>query len=641
MLQTGSIINNTYEVIKPIGEGGAGQVFLAWHRNLQKDVVIKRIKDKYVGRINERGEADILKKLHHRYLPQVYDFIQMDQEIYTVIDYVNGNTLSDYIKSGIRFDEYQILKWLKQLCEALDYLHTQNPPIIHSDIKPSNIMVDATGDIRLIDFNISFGEDDINKISGYTAGYASPEQILKVQKYTSGENHEGIRLDAKSDIFSLGASIYHIMTLQNPANVISEKEKIWEVSLAMPYSALLLDIIEKSLKRNPAERYQSAREIMLDLESMKIRDERYKRLGRIQLVYNIAITAMLLTGVYLIAKSSNLIKAEEFDTEYARITSEANEDDYDKTASDAINLLNDRKYDSIIINRQEEKADLLFMIANTYFEQNDYSNAIPFYEETVSTDSSNPEYYRDYAIANARKGNIKEAERVLDDGIKNGLTEADLYLVNAEIKSAKGEQDEAIKDFQRVVETTDNENTRGRAYYLCSKSYRTKGDLNKAREILEEAFNSVNDTWRRRVLREEGSVCLQYLEEHGKEEPWLSDAQRCYETLTNSSFYTFNDWMNYALVLHMKGNADGAIRTLDQVKDIYSEEYRLPLRQALFEIEVQAGLDEKDRDYRQAVEYFNEADELYNKYRNSGESDDEMQYLESLIQDIHDKGWLE
>ena len=159
MLKAGSLINSIYQVIEPIGEGGAGQVFLAWHKNLQKNVVIKRIKDKYVGRINERGEADILKKLHHRYIPQVYDFIQMDQEVYTVIDYVDGNTLSDYIKANVRFDEYQIVKWLKQLCEALDYLHTQIPPIIHSDIKPSNIMVDSNGDIRLIDFNISFGED--------------------------------------------------------------------------------------------------------------------------------------------------------------------------------------------------------------------------------------------------------------------------------------------------------------------------------------------------------------------------------------------------------------------------------------------------------------------------------------------------
>ena len=216
MLDEGQIINNTYQVQVPVGEGGAGQVYLAWHKNLKKKVVIKRIKDDYIGRVNERGEADILKNLRHRYLPQVYDFIQMGKEVYTVIDFIDGNSLLEYIQAGIRFDEAQTIKWLKQLLDALDYLHSQKPPIIHSDIKPSNIMVDKNGDICLIDFNISFDENDRKKISGYSEGYASPEQVQKVQMYSTGGNYLGIHIDARSDIFSLGASFYHMMTRLNP-----------------------------------------------------------------------------------------------------------------------------------------------------------------------------------------------------------------------------------------------------------------------------------------------------------------------------------------------------------------------------------------------------------------------------------------
>ena len=430
------------------------------------------------------------------------------------------------------------------------------------------------------------------------------------------------------------------MTLQNPINVINEHEYLWDVSVPMPYSSLLLDIIEKALKRNAKERYQTAKEMLLDLDSMKVRDKRYKQLNRVQTAYNIATIALLITGVWFIIRSSGLIKAEGFDKEYAQIVSEANSDDYDKTILDSIDLLNDPQYASIMDDRQQEKADLLFMIANSYFEKDDYTNAIPFYEETVSTDSSNPEYYRDYAIANARTGNMDEAQRILDDGIGKGLVGADLYLVNAEIESAKGGCDKAVQDFERVVYTTDNEVTRGRAYYLWARAYKAQGELERAKEILEDSYNKVNDVWRRRVLREEGSICLQYLEEHGKDETWMADVEKCYRALTNTPQGTFNDWMNYSLVLHMKGQSDKAIEALDQIRGKYPDDYRLPLRQALFEIEVQAGFEEDKRDYRDVEKFYKEADALYKKYQNSGDSNDEMQYLETLMQDLYDKGWL-
>lgn len=643
MLEAGHFINDTYQVLEPIGEGGAGQVYLAWHKNLQKNVVIKRIKDDYVGRINERGEADILKKLHHRYLPQVYDFIQMDREVYTVIDYIDGNTLMDYIDAGVRFEEAQIVKWLKQLTEALDYLHSQTPPIIHSDIKPSNIMIGTTGDICLIDFNISFDETDMKKISGYTAGYASPEQIRKVQLYTSGGNYIDVKLDARSDIFSLGASIYHIMTLQNPVKVLSENEGLWNVEASLPYSQLLLDIVTKALKRNPEERYQTAGEMLRDLETIKIRDKRYRRLNRHQAIYNIIFIILLGVGGFLTARGSVLRNAESFDAEYAEIIAEADDGDNEATINDAVDLLNNKKYSAIFENRQREKADLLFLIANKYFEDDDYENAISFYEKVFKCDDTNPEYFRDYAIAKARTGKTEEAGDILEKGMNKGLEGADLYLVNAEIEVANEEWDKAIDDFNKAIDSTDNDNIRGRAYTLCAKAYRSNGDLVSSRDTLEKAYPVVDDIWRIRVLREEGAVCIQYIEENGEEagSEWLDTAENCYETLTNSERSTFNDWLNYALIKEMQGDIAGAESIMDTVKGDYPDEYKIPLRQAMFEIEKQTVTDEAGRNYKKAEEYYKEAEELYEKYRNAGDSDNEMQYLESLMQDIYDKGWLE
>ena len=90
MLKKGDLLSGVYEIIQEIGAGGTGVIYLGYHRRLQKQIVIKRIKDNYTGRINVRGEADILKKLHHRYLPQVYDFIVFGQDVYTVMDYIPG-----------------------------------------------------------------------------------------------------------------------------------------------------------------------------------------------------------------------------------------------------------------------------------------------------------------------------------------------------------------------------------------------------------------------------------------------------------------------------------------------------------------------------------------------------------------------
>ena len=641
MIETGSVINGLYEVREPIGEGGAGQVYLAWHKNLRKKVVIKRIKDKFVGKVNERREADILKNLHHRYIPQVYDFVQMGTEIYTVIDYVDGNTLMEYIIKKKRFDEYQIVKWLRQLCEALDYLHSQNPPIIHSDIKPSNIMVDLNGDICLIDYNISFGEDNIEKISGYTAGYASPEQILKARIYSTGGNYSEIKLDVKSDIYSLGASIYHIMTLKNPLKVIAEEEELWDTSISLPYSELLKGIIEKSLKWNPKERYQTAGEMLLDLESMKVRDKRYKQLNLAQTVYTVAFSLLITVGILLLIKGSSVINEEEFEQEYDRVIYEAGRDEYETAINHAIYLLNNGKYVEILTKRKREKADLLYSIANSYFENEDYENAISFYTLTLDEDISNPEYFRDYAIALARTGESDNAEKLLNKGISTGLNDEDLYLVKAEIALAKGEWDEAIQYFDKTINMSEKNNTTGRAYLLCARAYRSKGDVYRAIDLMDEAGNLVDDVWRIRITSEEGSACIQCLEQDPDNREILEKADICYKALTNSERSTLNDWLNYSLITKMKRDNDGAIRILEEARKHYSDEYRLPMRQALYEIDSQSGLNEENRDYKTAEKYYEEAKELYNKEINSGNSDEEMQNLEELMRRICDHGFLD
>lgn len=171
-------IAGVYELGKEIGAGGGGVVYLGEHVRLKKKIILKA--DKRSLRTKEeklRREVDILKNLSHTYIPQVYDFVPEDGVVYTIMDYIEGESLDKLLARGQLPSQPQMIGWACQLLEALDYLHNQSPHgILHGDIKPANIMLKPNGDVCLIDFNIALalGEDGAVKV-GFSRGYASPE----------------------------------------------------------------------------------------------------------------------------------------------------------------------------------------------------------------------------------------------------------------------------------------------------------------------------------------------------------------------------------------------------------------------------------------------------------------------------------
>ncbi len=177
VLLKGTILENTYEIIEEIGSGGGGVVYKARHLRLQTDVVVKKMKDEVRGKLKSRQEADILKNLKHPYLPRVYDFIETEDGVYTVMDFIHGVTLLEALRKHGKYTEKQVRKWAGQLGEALDYLHSQKPAIIHSDIKPANIMLTQDDNVCLIDFNIALAMGGTMESSvGISAGFSPPEQ---------------------------------------------------------------------------------------------------------------------------------------------------------------------------------------------------------------------------------------------------------------------------------------------------------------------------------------------------------------------------------------------------------------------------------------------------------------------------------
>ena len=153
----GVTVDGLYEIIHELGSGGGGVVYLAQHKRLGKLVAVKADKRKLNTKPEVlRREVDTMKDLSHTYIPKVYDFVVENDTVYTVMDYVEGESLDKPLNRDERFSQPQIIEWTKQLLGALDYLHNRPPHgILHSDIKPANIMVTPQGDIRLIDFNIA------------------------------------------------------------------------------------------------------------------------------------------------------------------------------------------------------------------------------------------------------------------------------------------------------------------------------------------------------------------------------------------------------------------------------------------------------------------------------------------------------
>ena len=273
MAERGTIIEGKYEVLKLIGKGGMSKVYLAMDKNLNKQWAIKEIERKAYDKKNEvvvasaMAEANMMKKLDYPSLPRIVDIIEKENVIYVVMDYIEGETLSSVLsKEGAQPQEV-VIEWAKELCRVLDYLHTQNPPIIYRDMKPANIMLQPNGNIKLIDFGIAreYKEQNLaDTVSLGTKGYAAPEQF-------GGKG----QTDARTDVYCLGVTLYHLLTGQNPCEPPYEIYPIryWNPQLSSGLEA----IIQKCTQLNPEDRYQSCAEMLYALDHYDEMDEGYRR----------------------------------------------------------------------------------------------------------------------------------------------------------------------------------------------------------------------------------------------------------------------------------------------------------------------------------------------------------------------------
>lgn len=424
MIRIGEIIDGRYEILKEIGRGGMSIVYLAMDNRLNKSIVVKEIRrrDNSNNKLlmdSLKQESDLLKNLDHAALPKIYDIIDRG-DIYVVMDYIEGESLNRKLKREGKIQAKEVINYGIQLAKVLSYLHNRPTPIIYRDMKPDNVMLTPDGRIKLIDFGISKEykvdtESDTTNLG--TRSFAAPEQIA------------GLKTNARTDIYSLGVTLYNLVTgksLNDPPFMLKPIRE-WDSSLpeGLEY------IIKKCTETDPADRYENCDDLLYDLENVEKLTKAYKVklikemsrfiVSSILLIFFIIITIIGYRGV----SNENLTNYKEMinksdsyliNGEYAKAIEVLDDviTKVDGKRSEAyINILN--IYSSIndvesglskiegYINDKFDGVDkndeVLFKVAMTYLDNKNYPIALKYFRMVNEKKIEDAKYYKTLATS--------------------------------------------------------------------------------------------------------------------------------------------------------------------------------------------------------------------------------------------------
>ena len=460
----GAVIKDRYVVREVIGKGGGGIVYVAFDRNLELNVVLKQIREDVSSLLDSRAEVDILKQLKHERLPKVLDFFEYDGRLFTSMDFIRGIDLNTALKTQGRFLQGQVLRWAQELSDALAYLHSQKPPVIHSDIKPANIMYDPeTNGVTLIDFNISlaFSRSKLGT-TWISPGYSPPEQYYKLSDYYEALDKAGARsgrprpngpynmgggqfanygdpnrsgpgydrytlpivaqtvgkgVDARSDVYSFGVTMYHLLTGIKPdlnyANIIPISE--FDIDLDPSFAF----IIEKCMALNPNERYPDGVALNKALRNIYKLDDDYKEFIKRERRRRLWSGLLIGFGIAMIAAGFYVVRSSTV-----------------------------REYDGIVSE------------ARAYSDSGEYPEALDALEDAMEILPNRIDAYVEKARAQYLSGDFDGAIRTVDETavnkkIKKRKSDAsqwgDLYYISGEAYLEKEDYADAARAFKKAI----------------------------------------------------------------------------------------------------------------------------------------------------------------------------------------------
>lgn len=264
MLDPGQILDSKYEIIKVLGRGGMGTVYLCKNSRLGNFWAVKEVNSQWKDQVDFLAEPNMLKNLSHSGIVRIVDIFYEDDNLYIVEDYIEGKTLKEHVTANGPLSSESVVDLSLQLCSILDYLHSFNPPIIYRDLKPSNIMIKPDNKVVLIDFGIARTYKDHQEsdtmILG-SRGYIAPEQLANTQS------------NAQTDIYSLGSTMFFMLTGKSkslPADIMLEANYPEHAAKS------LINVIQKASAADPVSRYDDVKLMMSELDAA-VADSEYDK----------------------------------------------------------------------------------------------------------------------------------------------------------------------------------------------------------------------------------------------------------------------------------------------------------------------------------------------------------------------------
>jgi serine/threonine protein kinase/cytochrome c-type biogenesis protein CcmH/NrfG len=282
-LPLGTILDGKFKIVQVLGEGGMGTVYKV--EQVGKPGYFRAVKELLISPntpADERKSAierfdkeiDLLFNLKHPRIPSLILSFQERGNYYFVMEFVPGRSLEKILEdSKAPLDEDQVIIWMMQVCEALSYIHSRTPPIILRDLKPGNVMVTPDGNVQLIDFGIARKFDPNKRTNTENLGtisYASPEHLGSItapgQKRSAMNPGKLVQTDARSDIYSLGATMYHLLTNHEPdpiqtppsGSILAKNPRLRTVRIGNRVVCPVEQVIIKAMQQEPANRFQNA-----------------------------------------------------------------------------------------------------------------------------------------------------------------------------------------------------------------------------------------------------------------------------------------------------------------------------------------------------------------------------------------------